>query len=280
MGFIGLGSMGGAMAARIVAAGWPTVLWARRPGAAEQFAGPNVEIARTPAQLAAGVDLVGVCVWDDDAVREVLGGPHGVLAGCRPGTVIAVHSTVLPRTCVEIAALAAARGAVVLDATVSGGPPAAEQGRLCLALGGDAAVIQACRPVFEAYADPIVRVGDVGAGQLAKLLNNATFAAHIAVADDALTLGRAVGLDEQGLARFLAGGSGRSFGLDIAVRFRGSAATREAARPALEKDVARFAEATAAAAGADLLRAAAAQAVERLAHPPPAWRSEQGEERP
>jgi 3-hydroxyisobutyrate dehydrogenase len=263
--------MGAAMASRIVAAGWSTVLWARRPAAIEPLLAPNVAVADTPAALAAAVDLVGVCVWADDDVRAVLDGPDGVLAGCRPGTVVAIHSTVHPRTCQEIAERSAPLGVVVVDAPVSGGPPAAEAGALTLALGGDAVVIEACRPVFEAFASSLVHLGDIGAGQLAKLLNNAVFAANLAVADDAVTLGTELGLDADALARFLGEGSGRSFALDLAARVRTSAVTRDGARRALEKDVERLADASASIPGADVLRAAAACAVDRLSNPPSAW---------
>ena len=102
------------MVARIVGAGYPMVLWARRPEALAEFAGPGVETAATPAELAARVDLVGVCVWSDADVREVLEGEQGVLEGCRPGTIVAVHSTIQPATCRELAAAAAERGAVCL----------------------------------------------------------------------------------------------------------------------------------------------------------------------
>jgi 3-hydroxyisobutyrate dehydrogenase len=111
--------MGGAMARQVIAAGWPTVLWARRPEVLGAFDAPNVEAAATPAALAAVADLVGVCVWADDDVREVVAGDDGLLAGCRPGTVVAVHSTVSPATCRQLAELAAPRGVAVLDAPPS-----------------------------------------------------------------------------------------------------------------------------------------------------------------
>ena len=200
--------MGGAIATRIIHAGWRTILWARRSGALDEFRGPNVEVAETPAELAATADVIGICVWSDDDVREVVAGERGVIAGCRPGTVIAVHSTVLPSTVRELAALAAKTGVRVVDAPVSGGRRVALAGFLTLAVGGDAGALAYCRPVFDAFAGEVVCLGDVGAGQVAKLLNNMLFAANLAVADDAITLGEAMGVDAGALAQFLAAGSG------------------------------------------------------------------------
>ena len=232
--------MGGAIATRIIHAGWNTILWARRSSALDEFRGPNVEVAETPAELAATADVIGICVWSDDDVREVVAGERGVIAGCRPGTVIAIHSTVLPSTVRELAALAAKTGVRVVDAPVSGGRKVALAGFLTLAVGGDAGALAYCRPVFDAFAGEVVCLGDVGAGQVAKLLNNTLFAANLAVADDAITLGEAMGVDAGALAQFLAAGSGRSYGLDIAQTTRASEVTRQAALPALQKDVDRL----------------------------------------
>jgi 3-hydroxyisobutyrate dehydrogenase len=237
VGFIGLGDLGGGIVSRIVDAGWPTVLWARRPEALDPFDGPRVTVAETPAALAAGVDLVGVCVWADYDVREVLTGDDGVLAGCRPGTIVAVHSSVAPATCRELADMAAARGVELLDAPVSGGRQVALDGALTVAVGGDEASLARCRPVFETFASTTVHLGPVGAGQAAKLLNNALFSANLAVADDALLLGEELGIDAAALAEFVRVGSGRSYALDVALRARASAEMRQAARPALEKDL-------------------------------------------
>ena len=115
VGFIGLGDMGGAMARRIIDGGYPMVLWARRPEALDEFRGPHVAPAASPAELAGAVDLVGLCVWADDDVRAVVLGDDGVLAGCRPGTVIAVHATVQPDTVRALEAAAAEKGVPVLD---------------------------------------------------------------------------------------------------------------------------------------------------------------------
>ncbi len=113
-----------------------------------------------------------------------------MLAGLKPGGVIAMHSTVHPETCHRLAEKAAAQGVSVIDAPVSGGAPAVAEGRLLVMVGGDADVVERCRPVFESYADPIVHLGELGSGQITKLLNNLLFTANLATAASTLALGR------------------------------------------------------------------------------------------
>jgi 3-hydroxyisobutyrate dehydrogenase len=192
VGFIGLGSQGAPMARRIVEGGYPLTLWARRPASVEPFADTAAKVVETPAELAAVSDLVCVCVVGDDDVRQVLEGDNGVLAGLAPGCVIAIHSTVHPDTCRELAETAATKGVSVIDAPVSGGGPAAAEGRLLVMIGGDPDIVERCRPVFATYAEPIVHLGGVGSGQVTKLLNNLLFTAHIATAKSTLDLGEAV----------------------------------------------------------------------------------------
>ena len=194
VGFIGLGSQGGPMAKRIIEAGFATSLWARRPASLEPFADTPAKVAGSPAELAADSDLVCLCVVSDTDVDEITGGDDGVLAGLKSGGVIAVHSTVHPKTCHDLAEKAAVHGISVIDAPVSGGAPAVAEGRLLVMVGGDADVVARCRPVFESYADPIVHLGDLGSGQTTKLLNNLLFTANLGTAAGALALGEALGV--------------------------------------------------------------------------------------
>ena len=248
VGFIGLGSQGGPMARRIIDAGYPVTLWARRPGTLEPFADTAAKTAGSPAELAAASDLVCVCVVADADVEEVLTGGNGVLDGIAEGAVIAVHSTVHPDTCRRLAARASARGAVLIDAPVSGGGPAAAAGRLLVMAGGDAAAVDLCRPVFATYADPVVHLGPLGAGQVTKLLNNLLFTAHLGAAASLLTLGQELGVDPVRLADVLVHGSGDSFALRR-VASAGGTLDRIAAHAGslLRKDVSLVADLTAAA---------------------------------
>jgi 3-hydroxyisobutyrate dehydrogenase len=211
VGFIGLGSQGGPMARRIIEAGYPVTLWARRPATLEPFADTSAKTAGSPAELAAASDLVGVCVRDDADTEEVV---DAVLGGLAAGGVIAVHSTVHPDTCRRLAERAQAGGVRLVDAPVSGGAPAAEAGRLLVMVGGDEEAVEFCRPVFGSYGDPIVHLGPVGAGQVTKLLNNAAFTAHLGVAVSLLALGQSLGVDQLRLADVISHGSGNGFALE------------------------------------------------------------------
>jgi 3-hydroxyisobutyrate dehydrogenase len=270
VGFIGLGDMGGAIASRIIGAGFPTRLWARRPEALDEFRGPTVQSATSPAALAYDADLIGVCVWDDQAVRDVLYGDEGVLSGAREGTVVAIHSTVLPATVCAAAEAAAERGVILVDAPVSGGREVALSGGLVVAVGGDDAAVERSRPVFAAFGAQVIHVGPVGAGQFAKLINNSLLAANLAVADDAIELAQRLGMEPTALAEFIRNGSGRSFGFDVALLTRSSVEARQQTVVALRKDVGCLTvdAAPRESAEATLFTHAARQGVERLTLPP------------
>lgn len=248
VGFIGLGSQGGPMARRILEAGYPTTLWARRPATLEPFAETAARTADTAAALAAESDLVCLCVVGDADVREVLTGPEGVLAGLAAGGVVAVHSTVHPDTCRELAELAAARGIALIDAPVSGGGPAAAAGKLLVMAGGATEIVQRCRPVFETYGDPVVHLGEVGSGQSAKLLNNLLFTANLATAHSLLTLGEELGIDPGRLGAVITHGTANSFALGRIVAAGGTVEQLAAhAGELLHKDVRLVADLAAAA---------------------------------
>jgi len=228
VGFIGLGSQGAPMARRIIDAGYQVTLWARSPATLASFA--DVAAAGSPAELAAASDLVSICVRDDSDVDEVV---CSVLPGLAAGGVIAVHSTVHPATCRRLAAKAARSGVTLIDAPVS-----AAAGRLLVMAGGPAEAIERCRPVFATYGDPVIRMGEVGSGQLAKLVNNVLFTANLANAASALALGQALEVDPHRLAEAIAHGSGDSFALE---RIAAAGGTLERiatqAGPLLSKDV-------------------------------------------
>ncbi len=250
VGFIGLGSQGGPMARRIAEAGFETTLWARRQASLEPYADTPAKTASSPAEMAAASDLVCLCVVGDDDVREVIGGENGVLAGLAEGGIIAIHSTVHPDTCQEIAEKAAAQGVSVIDAPVSGGGPAVEEGTLLVMIGGDEDVVDRCRPVFATYADPIVHLGPLGSGQNAKILNNLLFSANLGSAISTLELGESLGIDRAKLVEVVNRGSATSKAVGSIAVFGG---TLEGLAPIagalLQKDV-RHAASLAAAASA------------------------------
>lgn len=237
VGFIGLGSQGGPMARRIIEGGYPTTLWARRRATLEPFADTSAKVAESPAELAAASDLVCLCVVGDTDIDEITGGDHGLLAAMKPGSVIAVHSTVHPNTCRKLAQMAEAKGVSVIDAPVSGGGQAAAEGRLLVMAGGDADVVERCRPVFETYADPVVHLGELGSGQTTKLLNNLLFTANLGTAATALSLASALGVAPDRLTEVVSRSSGNSFALNALGGIGGLERLAGVAGGLLQKDV-------------------------------------------
>ena len=215
VGFVGLGSQGGPMARRIVEAGFPLLLWARRPEAFATYSDTSAELVRDLAELGARSDHVGVCVVDDAGVREVVG---ALLPTMRAGSRIAIHSTIHPSTCIMLAKQAAEREVTLIDAPVSGGGPAAAAGKLTVMVGGDAQAVEAARPVFQTFSGLIAHLGGVGAGQFAKLVNNSLMAANMALADAALGAGAALGLERTALIELVKASSGRSYGFEVRAR--------------------------------------------------------------
>lgn len=237
VGFIGLGSQGGPMARRIAEEGFETTLWARRPEALEAFAGTPARVAGTPAELGAASDVVALCVVSDADVEEVLLGPEGVLAGMAEGGIVVIHSTIHPETCVRLAGRAAERGVAMVDAPVSGGGGAAAERKLLLMVGGDDEPVARCRPVFAAFADPVIHLGPLGSGQMAKLLNNLLFTAHITMALETFGLAEDLGVDRAALAQVLAHGSGGSRAAAILAASGFDLAGLRGAVSLLDKDV-------------------------------------------
>jgi 3-hydroxyisobutyrate dehydrogenase len=240
VGFIGLGSQGTPIAERIANSGTcETVVWARRQEALAPFRDGSATIADSVAELGAGLDLLATCVFDADGTREVLFGPGGAAHTMPTGAIVMCHSTVSPQEIREISHEAADTfGLRVLDAPVSGGAPKAAAGELVVMVGGDEATYQEAAPVIATYSNLTVRVGLVGAGQQAKLLNNAVFAAHIGLAHDAFDAGRRLGLDAAALGQILRNGSGRSYGLELFVNAGSIEPMKHSPlRPALTKDV-------------------------------------------
>lgn len=214
-GFIGLGSQGGPMAWRMVQAGFPLTLWARRPEALERYHDTAASFVSSIAELGAACDHVGICVVDDAGVKSVCA---ELIPAMQAGSRIAIHATVHPATCTLLAEQAGARGIDIIDAPVSGGGQGAAAGTLTVMVGGASDAVAAARPVFESFAGTIVHLGGVGAGQMAKLVNNALMAAHVALARHALDAGAALGIDRQALTELIKVSSGRSYGFEVGAR--------------------------------------------------------------
>ena len=231
IGFVGAGRMGRPVVRRLVQAGHELRVLARSADTRDALAREGVRVAADLPDVAHDADVVLVCVHTDEQVRAVCldGGLDGGLTG---GTVV-VHTTGSPHTAEAIAR----RGWSVVDAPFSGGPHDVAAGRVTLFVGGDDETVARVGPVLSCYGDPVLHVGPLGAGQRVKLINNALFAAHIGLLDDAVRLGTQLGVPEQVLVEALQHGSAASRALS-GVASRGSvAAFNEAVREFVGKDV-------------------------------------------
>lgn len=195
IGFIGLGTMGGGMARNLLAKGHPLVVWNRSSERTTAVVEAGATAASGPADLAARSDLVMICVSDTPDVEEVVLGPGGVLEGLAAGSLVVDHSTISPRATRALAAAVAEKGGGWLDAPVSGGSEGAARGTLSIMVGGDGAQLERARPFLEAYGTAITHVGPVGAGQMAKLVNQILVVVTQQGVGEALLLAQAGGLD-------------------------------------------------------------------------------------
>jgi 3-hydroxyisobutyrate dehydrogenase len=207
VGFVGLGDQGEPMARRILAAGYPLAVFARRPVQAETLIASGAVDAGSLATLAGRSDLLSVCVGTDFQVREVC---DVALQHLSPGSVLAIHSTVSPQTCLEIGEAGHRRGVAVLDAPVSGGRLRAIDGQLTVMVGGEESAVERVRPVFGTFGALVLHVGALGSGEVLKLVNNYLFTAQIGIADQAVQLLTTLGLDVVGSMTAIASSTGSS----------------------------------------------------------------------
>ena len=194
-GFVGLGNIGKPMASHLAPAGFETTVFDIDPAPVAELVACGARAAASPRELAAAADVIGICVPQDEHVRSVVCGSDGLLAGAAPGTLIAVHSTVQPRTVLELAALAAQRGVTLIDACVTGGDQRAAAASLTYLVGGDGEAFEKVRPFLEPSSERIVRAGALGDGARLKLAINVLTYIQWAAAYEAFSLARASGLD-------------------------------------------------------------------------------------
>lgn len=206
-GVIGLGAMGGAMVGRLLGQGVVPAVWDSSPQALARAVAAGARAVELPAD-----DIVLLSLPHDGAVATTLAALWPALPA---GAVIVDTSTISPIAARGFAAEAAARGVAYLDAPVSGGPAGAAAGSLTMMIGGSAAALEKARPVLALLTGRIVHVGDSGAGQVAKLVNNLLLATHLVCAAEALRLGRMAGLDPAALLPVLNAATGRSAATEV-----------------------------------------------------------------
>lgn len=214
VGFVGLGDQGEPMAVRIAEAGFDLAVFARHRSQADTAVGAGATFVESVAELAVRSDLLGVCVGNDADVSEVAA---AALPRLGSGSVLVIHSTVHPDTCRRIGAQAAPYGVSVVDAPVSGGRTRAFSGDLTTMAGGDPVAIAAARPVLDSFSAVVVHAGELGSGQVLKLVNNYAFTAQVGIVNDIVELCTALGLDVEQAATALAASTGGSRALQMYV---------------------------------------------------------------
>jgi 3-hydroxyisobutyrate dehydrogenase-like beta-hydroxyacid dehydrogenase len=213
--FLGLGVMGYPMAGHLARAGHHVCVYNRTAAKAqrwvEEFGGRS---APTPREAAREAQIVFACVGNDEDLRGVVLGPDGAYAGMAPGAIFWDDTTASARVARELGAEAANRGLALIDAPVSGGQAGAVNGQLTVMCGGDAAAFERAQPVAMAFARAVTRVGDSGAGQLAKMVNQICIAGLVQGLAEGIAFGQAAGLDMKLVLEVIGKGAAQSWQMD------------------------------------------------------------------
>lgn len=210
--FIGLGTMGFPMAGHLQAAGHEVTVFNRTKAKAERWTEFfHGKLAETPREAAEHASFVFLCVGNDDDVRSVVYGENGVLAGMSPGSVLIDHTTTSAVLAREIAEKCAEKGVSFVDAPVTGGESGAQQGTLSVLCGGDELTVNLIRPIVSAYASSITRIGPVGHGQLAKMVNQICIAGCVQGLAEALAFGQRSGINMEKVLSAIGSGAASSW---------------------------------------------------------------------
>jgi len=206
LGFIGLGIMGKPMAVNLLKAGYGLVVLDVNPDPVKELVGMGAEEASSPAAVASKVRRIITMLPDGPDVEEVVTGKNGIIETATDETVLIDMSSISPTVTKKIAAALAEKGARTLDAPVSGGEPGAIAGQLAIMAGGPEDLFEAAKPVFEVVGRSAVLVGDVGAGQTTKLVNQILVGIHIEAMGEAFLLATKAGVDQMKVYEAIRGG--------------------------------------------------------------------------
>ncbi|MFM2330155.1 MAG: hypothetical protein RLZZ494_2258 [Pseudomonadota bacterium] len=213
--FLGLGVMGGPMAAHLHRAGHEVCVYNRTAAKAQAWvAAFGGRCAATPGEAAQGAQIVFACVGNDDDLRAITLGPQGAFAGMAPGAIFVDHTTASAEVARELSAQAQALGLHFIDAPVSGGQAGAVNGMLTVMCGGNAEPFDAMKPVALAFARAVTHVGASGAGQLAKMVNQICIAGLVQGLSEAIAFGERAGLDMHQVLDVIGQGAAQSWQLD------------------------------------------------------------------
>ncbi|MDP9607073.1 NAD(P)-dependent oxidoreductase [Variovorax sp. NFACC27] len=215
--FLGLGVMGGPMAGHLAKAGHSVTVYNRTAAKAQAWAdefGPPGRHAATPREAVAGADIVFSCVGNDDDLRSVVLGDDGAFAGMKKGAVLVDHTTASADVARELSRAAQALGLHFIDAPVSGGQAGAQNGALTVMCGGDAAVFERIKPVAMAFSRAVTLLGESGAGQLAKMVNQIAIAGLVQGLSEAIAFGQRAGLDMEAVLGVISKGAAQSWQME------------------------------------------------------------------
>ena len=211
VGFAGLGTMGAAMAANLLRAGYPLRVWNRTPGKAGALVDIGAVEARSPRELAAEVDIVVICVSDTPDVEAVLFGPDGIADGAPEGTLVIDCSTISPSATRDFAARLRERGVAMIDAPVSGGSEGAIHATLTIMVGGEPDDVARGHAVLAAMGRTVTHMGPVGAGQATKAVNQVIISGTYLGVAEGIVLAMKAGLDPDAVVSALSGGAAQSW---------------------------------------------------------------------
>ncbi len=217
--FIGLGVMGYPMAAHLALAGHPVTVYNRTAAKAQAWcqeyaATPAPRQAPTPREAAQGADIVFCCVGNDDDLRAVTLGADGAFVGMAPGSIFVDHTTASAEVARELNTTAATLGLQFIDAPVSGGQAGAQNGLLTVMCGGDTQAFDTVRPVAMAFSRAFTRMGESGAGQLTKMVNQICIAGLVQGLSEAIAFGQRAGLDMPLVLDVIGKGAAQSWQMD------------------------------------------------------------------
>jgi 3-hydroxyisobutyrate dehydrogenase len=211
IGFLGLGTMGAAMAGHLARSGRPITVWNRTAGRALQLLDLGATEAATPGAVAAASDVIVMCVSDTPDVEAILFGSGGVSDGARAGSLVIDCSTIAPGATRDMAARLAALGVDFVDAPVSGGSEGAQKATLSIFVGADPAVFERARPILEVIGKTITHVGPIGSGQAVKAVNQVILAGTYLGVAEGIVLALKAGLDVEQVVAALGGGAAQSW---------------------------------------------------------------------
>ena len=211
VGFIGLGIMGRGMAHNLLKAGFSVRVWNRTASRMDDLVAAGAEAGSSPADVAANCDIIITCVSDTPDVERVVLGDDGVIHGASAGNLLIDCSTISPQATREIAAQLNAKGIHMLDAPISGGSEGAAKGTLSIMVGGEAEQFARAMPVFEAMGKTITHVGEQGAGQSVKLVNQILVVGNMLAVSEAFVFAQASGLDLRKTYEAVKGGAAGSW---------------------------------------------------------------------